>query len=371
MAMGSFVPSDLKERNRATVYDILKAKGSISKADIARESGISAPTVIKIIDYFSSLGLVQEAGEGTGALGRRPQLLRFDPEAVYALGAEYDGVHLSVGVVDLSGGLHALVRHTALPDAHALLAEALEPCVAEALASAGIGADRVVGLGLGLPGTVDPARRILRFAPLVGVARPLDFGPLLDELEVRLGFPLVLENDANAAALGEFAARGLGPTDDLLFAVLGMGLGAGLVLEGKLRKGPRAFAGELGYLVFERDWTASLDAPGWLEGKTDLASFWREAARPEGPSPESLARVADEVSLCLADICIALDLERVVVGRVDHERFGPELLSRIAAGLGRLSVLDVSCEAARAPEPGVSGASSLAVEGWLRRVFAG
>ena len=82
--MGSFVPSDLKERNRATVYEILRASGGISKADIARESGISAPTVIKIIDYFTGLGLVREAGEGTGTLGRRPRLLRFDPEAIHA-----------------------------------------------------------------------------------------------------------------------------------------------------------------------------------------------------------------------------------------------------------------------------------------------
>ncbi len=374
--MGSFIPSDLKERNRATVYSLLSATQGISKADLARESGISAPTVQKIVEYFAALGLVRGIADGQARAssllpGRRPQPLLLNPGAAYAIGAEYDGVHLTVGVVDLAGRLLSLERRKSPADVQTLLAEAIEGAVDGAIAAAGIDRGAIVGLGLGLPGTVDPIGRTLRFAPLVGITAPADFGPLLDEIEARLGFPLVLENDANAAALGEYAARSLGSGGDLLFAVLGRGLGAGLILDGKLRKGPKAFAGEIGYLVFDPAWASSLDAPGWLEGETDLASFWAEAESPGGVSQASLERVADRLALGLANICIALDLNRVVVGRAHREGFGPEMLRLIGERLSRLSVLEISCEAPVARESGVAGAAGLALDRWLKGVFAG
>jgi predicted NBD/HSP70 family sugar kinase len=304
-------------------------------------------------------------------LGRPPQLLSFNPAAAYAIGAEYDGVHLSVGVVDLSGGLRALVKTAAPPELGLLVAEKLEPSIDEALREAGIPRGSIVGLGLGIPGIKDPDGATLRFAPFIGLGEPFDSGPLLGELQSRLGYPIVIENDANAAALGEFAARGLGEGDDLLFAVLGRGLGAGLILDGRLRTGPRSFAGEIGYLAFDPDWEASPDRPGWLETETDLASFWAEAEGPGGPSRSALERVAGRVAMGLANLCIALDLGRVVVGRANSEVFGMELLDLIEAKLTRLAVLGVACEGPISPEPGVAGAAGLALEGWLKGVFAG
>lgn len=374
--MGAFVAADLKERNRATVYALVRAERDISKAEIARRSGISAPTVMKIVDYFSGLGIVREAAEeglgaSTSALGRKPHLLSFNPDAGSLIGVEYDGVHLSVGIVDLSGGVKTLVRKQASPDAKLLLGKELAPAVAEAIRAARLPAGAVKGLAVGLPGTVDRGRPILSFAPLVGINEAFDCGPLLEGLEAELGFPVLLSNDANAAALGEYAARGLPSEEDLLFVEIGRGLGAGLILDGKLRSGPRGFSGELGYLVFEGGWSASLKEPGWLEGKMDLAGFWAEAERSGGPSEASLRRVAENLALGLANICVALDLRRVVVGRAGREAFGATLLSLIRESLSRLSVLEVSCEAPLAQEPGVQGAAELAARRWLQTVFAG
>jgi predicted NBD/HSP70 family sugar kinase len=374
--MGAFVASDLKERNRSTVYSLVKGEREISKAEIARRSGISAPTVIKIIDYFSALGIVREAsdessGPTSPVLGRRPRLLSLEPSSAFSVGVEYDGVHLSVGIVDLAGGIKTLVRRPASPDARLFLGRELVPAVEEALKEASLPREEVKGLGIGLPGTVDRARSILRFAPLVGITEAFDCGPLVRGLEAELGFPVLLENDANAAALGEYAARSLSSSEDLLFVEIGRGLGAGLILDGKLRAGPQGFAGELGYLVFDKEWRASFEAPGWLENKMNLAGFWEEAGAKGGPSEASLCRVADMLSLALANICIALDVKRVVVGRAGQEAFGAALLARIQKSLSRLSVLEVSCEAPIAPEPGVRGTAELAAQRWLKTVFAG
>jgi predicted NBD/HSP70 family sugar kinase len=369
--MGAFVPSDIKFKNRETLFALIKGGSQISRAELARLSGISAPTVLKIIDYFSSLGLVKEAGEGTGSLGRRPQLLRFDPRASFALGAEYDGFNLAVGVVDLAGEIVSLVRRRASSDSLRLVASELEPAVDEALAEAGIGRARVVGLGLGLPGTVDASGRVLRFAPLVGIDRPVDLGLTLDEIEARLGFPILLENDANAAALGEFAARGMGEGGDLIFAVLGRGLGAGIVLDGKLRRGPRGFAGELGYLVFDPAWSASNDEPGWLEKRIDLGSARSDYGDSSGPGREALERAASDLALGFASLAISLDVSVIVIGGSGRERFGPGFMPLLQSALSRLSILELAAEEPLAPEPGVSGAAGLAVDRWMRSLFAG
>ncbi|NLL24277.1 MAG: XylR family transcriptional regulator, partial [Spirochaetales bacterium] len=81
MKLESFIASDLKALNRKTVYGVLKSGEPISRAKIARETGISAPTVLKIIDYFLSKGVVEELGSRSGGnrVGRKPKLLRFNP----------------------------------------------------------------------------------------------------------------------------------------------------------------------------------------------------------------------------------------------------------------------------------------------------
>jgi len=366
-----FVAANLKELNRRSVYSLLRSQGEISKAEITRQSGISAPTVIKIVDYFAELGLLVEGGEGSSALGRKPQLLRYAPDAAYAVGAEYDGLHLHIGLVDLAGRTRRILRRRVESDLRALITRELAPAVEELLAQDGLARGSVKGLGLGLPGVVGPEPRGIRFAPFVGVEEPFDLGPLLAGLEAELGLPVAIENDANAAALGEYEARGLGESGDLLFLELGRGLGAGLILGGKLRKGPRAFAGELGYVVLEPGHQASLGEPGWLERRIDLGAFWEEAEREGRPSAASIRRVTSLVALALANLCVAADLDRVVVGTAGMEGFGGDVVAALEGELARLSVLPVRCEPPAAREPGISGAAGLAAERWLDGVFAG
>jgi predicted NBD/HSP70 family sugar kinase len=369
--MRSHVASDLKVHNRKVVYDLIRSRGELSKAEITRSCGISAPTVIKIIDYFTALGLVGEAGSGESALGRKPMLIRFDPCAAYAVGTEYDGVHLSVGLVDLSGRICALLRTPAPPDLRDLLGSLLAREVEELIAGAGLPRKLIRGICVGVPGAVNQERRVIGLAPLVGIMDEVDYAPLAAGLESALGFPVLVANDANAAALGEFAARGRDECGDLVFVELGRGLGAGLILDGQLRTGPRSSSGEIGYMAFESGAGASVENPGWLEARMDLATFWAEAESSGEPSFASLDRVASLLALALANICIALDIDRVVVGRAGRESFGPAFLGRLRAGLERLCPMPVSCEPSRSAEPGVAGAAALAAESWLGDVFAG
>ncbi len=380
--MKARVAADLKEYNRMLVYRLVKSKVSISRTEISRRLGLSVPTVIKIIEYFSGLGLIGNAGEGESALGRKPMLLSACAKAAYAVGAEYDGVHLSVGLVDLAGRVVALRRSPAPPDLAVLLGRLLADEVESLIAGSGIPIGQVKGIGVGVPGVVHSRERYISQAPLVGVEEKVEYGELASHLSDRLGFPVHVTNDANAAALGELSARGTRSGGDLIFVELGRGVGAGLVLDGRLREGPGCGAGEIGYMVFDRSGSYPADAdvsrprressgPGWLESTMDLPAFWAELERNGSPGKETIQRVCHPLALGLSNMFIALDVRNVVLGREGKESFGPALLECLRAELDRLCPMEVSCELSLAAEPGVVGAAGIASDAWLGEVCAG
>ncbi|HUW70250.1 MAG TPA: ROK family protein [bacterium] len=369
--MKARVAADLKQFNRMLVYRLVRSHGSISRTAIARQLGMSVPTVIKIFEYFSRLGIMNSDGEGSAALGRRPMLSSLRAEAAYAVGAEYDGVHLSVGLVDLLGNIRTLRRFPAPPDFRLLLGSLLAEKVRELVADSGIAAGMVKGLGVGVPGVVHLDGQFISQAPLVGVRERIGYGPLVSGLEQRLGMPVLVSNDANAAALGELAARGPRLRGDLIFVEIGRGVGAGLVLDGRLRQGPGSAAGEIGYMIFTRESDRSGDGPGWLESSMDLGSFWSEIDQRGFPKPESIERVGRLLAMGIANLCIALDVRTVVLGRSGTEAFGDQLLDCMRLELRSLCPMDISCDFSEADEPGVSGAAGLALEAWLSDICAG
>lgn len=353
------------------VYRLVRSNGSISRTAIARQLGMSVPTVIKIYEYFTRLGIMVSDGEGVAALGRRPILSSLRAEAAYAIGAEYDGVHLSIGLVDLLGNIRMLRRFPAPPDFCVLLGSLLAEKVGQLVADSDIAPGKIKGLGVGVPGVVHLDGQYISHAPLVGVQEGIGYGPLVSELEHAIGMPVIVSNDANAAALGELAARGPRLRGDLIFVEIGRGVGAGLVLDGRLRQGSESAAGEIGYMIFARDLERGDDSPGWLESSMELGSFWSEIAQWGAPRPESIARVGRLLAMGIANLCIALDVRTVVLGRSGIEVFGDELLACLRAELRSLCPMNISCDFSVADEPGVSGAAGLALEAWLSDVCAG
>lgn len=120
--MASFIQTHLKDMNRKTVFDLLSSVDSISRAEISRRTGISSPTVIKIVSYFQEKGLVIELGEGSiSTAGRKPQLIRFNPDAAWSIGVVYEGDYLDVGFVDLNGNIKHRKRFKAVANLDEML----------------------------------------------------------------------------------------------------------------------------------------------------------------------------------------------------------------------------------------------------------
>lgn len=239
--------SSLHRANVARVLAALRSAGTLSQAEISRTTGLSAATVSNIVHELADGGLVQVRTASAG--GRRIRRVALSASAGTVVGVDFGHSHLRVAVGDLA---HRVRAEGAVPvDVDASAAECLvraEELIAALLARAGSGRDRVLGVGMGVPGPIDADTGEIGSSALlpgwVGV-RPAA------ALAERLDLPVHADNDANLGALGELvfgAGRG---HDDLVYLKVSTGVGAGMVLNGRLYRGAGGTAGEIGHITLD------------------------------------------------------------------------------------------------------------------------
>jgi predicted NBD/HSP70 family sugar kinase len=297
-------------------------------------------------------GLVVDAdGRAGPGRGRPPALLRLDAAAGAAVGIDFDHPHVRVAVADLSSTV--LAERTAELDVdHAAVAslDAAVELVDAVLADAGVARRDVVGVGMGLPGPIDRQAGTVVASILPGWSG-IRAGA---ELSQRLGLLVELDNDANLGALGERgygAARGL---DDVVYVRIGSGIGAGLVLGGRLYRGADGMAGELGHVqVRPEGAVCRCGNRGCLEsvaGTGAILATLRGAHGPEltlrglfdlvAAGDLGARRVVNDAGLAvgrvLADLCNALNPAAIVVGG-DLSGAGEPLLGGIREAIDRFA----------------------------------
>ncbi len=234
----------MRARNLALVLGAVGARGSVTRAALAEMTGLTKTTVSKLVGDLIEGGLVVETGAvRDGERGRPGVEIRISGQRVAALGLEINVDYLAVCVVDLARTVRlrrtqAVDNRAAPPvDVIARLGDLASAVVDEAVEK-GL---RVVGGVLAVPGPVDMTSGVVHNAPNLGW-RDVPLASLL-----RFPFPVRVENEANLAALGElWFGSGL---PDFLHVSGEIGIGAGLVVRGRLFRGARGFAGELGHVV--------------------------------------------------------------------------------------------------------------------------
>lgn len=240
----------LRELNRGRVIDALRGRGTASRAEIARLTGLSRSTVSSIVTDLIESGLLTEQAEATGVAhgesgGRPPVLLSLNPSAGLAVGVDFGHTHLRVAVSDLShevlaeAGRELDVDHSAEEGLDAA-AELVDQVLTEAKG----GRNGVVGVGMGVPGPINRATGAVGSSSILPGWVGVNAGA---EMEHRLGLPVRVENDANLGALAEFVwGSGRGHTD-VVYIKLSSGVGAGLLFAGRLHHGAGGTAGEIGH----------------------------------------------------------------------------------------------------------------------------
>jgi len=236
----------LRELNRLRVIDALRQRGTASRSEIARQTGLSRTTVTTLVNDLQARGLVVEQPllEIHGR-GRPPTLLRLDPSVGAVVGIHFDHRHLRVAVADLSSTV--LAEHWQDHDVDRAAEEALDAAadlVEVVLGEAGIERSRVVGAGAALSGPVSRDGTVGSTVILPG----WEGLNAVDELTRRLDLQVAVDNDANLGALAEVsfgAGRGM---SDVIYVMVSSGVGAGIVIDGRLHRGVTGLAGELGHV---------------------------------------------------------------------------------------------------------------------------
>src|SRR6059058_1429661 len=245
----------LRRLNRLRVIRALREEGQISRAEIARRTGLSRSTVSSLVADLQADGLVverPEPGSAYGAQGGRPPiLLSFDASAGAAVGIDFGHSHLRVAVSDL--GSTILAERTRPLDTDHDAQEGLDAAaelVDETLADAGVDRAAVIGAGMGLPGPIEQGDGTVGSSAIL----PGWIGMTAEtEMRRRLEIPVMVDNDANLGALAE-AAFGAGrDAGDLVYLKVSSGIGAGLILNGRLYRGCGGLAGELGHVLVDPD----------------------------------------------------------------------------------------------------------------------
>jgi predicted NBD/HSP70 family sugar kinase len=350
-------PSLLRAINDRTALQLLSEQGPLTRARLGALTGLSKPTATQLMDRLEAAGLV----EAMPGQGRTARLYRVRPDAAFVAGLDVTPANIRVRVCDLTG---QCIAQTTLATPRREVKDALErirEALAAACAQAGISLPRLNRVVIGLGGAPDPHTGRLGYARhLPGWHDPNLLGRLRTEL-TGPGEPdpaVEIENDVNLAAVAEQAkgvVRGDSPHACRDFAVLwiGEGIGAAVVINGRLHRGFTGGAGEIGYMPVaglppvrnisrgtNGGYQNLAGAPAVLKlarakgfPGSDAAAALRRAAASGAVGAPLLSEVADRLAVGLAPLVAVLDPELIVLTGAMLQAGGEALRELVAGAL--------------------------------------
>ncbi len=355
-ATGPATPALLRTINDRSALELLLDRGPQSRIDIGRLTGLSKPTASQMLARLEASGRVVRVGVSTGRPGPAAQLYDLNPVAGFAAAADVTPTRATVVIADLTGRVvgEAAVATRRRPITHP--AERLAEALHTAAQQAGIAADVVRALVIGLPGAFDEGAGRLRYAAHMPGWHDKQ---LLQRLAETLGVPFRLENDVNLAALAEQrngAARGHA---DFVYCWAGEGIGSAIMLEGRLRRGATGGAGEIGFMpvpgasLVRRVTRANAGGFHELAGRDAIMRLARScgvvgrtaedvvAAAAAAPASDGglLDQLATRYATGLASVVSVLDPPLVVLAGSVLRAGGEALRARVARELSELAMV--------------------------------
>jgi predicted NBD/HSP70 family sugar kinase len=347
----------LRDANQRRVIEALGQRGVASRADIARATGLSRTTVSSLVGDLKGAGLlVERPTEGEGhdqSVGRPPVLLSFDRSAGAVVGIDFGHSHIGVVVGDLSHTVLAeLWRDVDVDSSASHGLDIATELVEAALEEAGVDRERVLGVGMGIPGPITTGNGTVGSTSILPGWVGVDAASAMRE---RLGMVVRVENDANLGALAELvwgAGRG---AQDFVFVSVRSGIGGALVIDGRLYRGSGGTAGELGHTLFrENGEVCRCGNRGCLEtvaGTSAVAGAFNAVRGEEigvhelierAHAGDSLAQrvIADagrSIGVSVGNLCNVFNPERVIIGG-DLSAAGDVLLAPIAESITRYAI---------------------------------
>lgn len=233
-----------KERKNLAILEVIRKNGPISRTDISKITELNIVTVSNYINHYIKKGIVVEGelDESTG--GRKPVLVELNPKAGYIVGVGLNMLSMVGVLVDLEINVIAEVKRERNPENSESVIDSMVDMAQEIIEKAEIDKDKIVGVGVGVPGIIDERGRTIRWPQSLGEKDINVCLSIKDTFERRLDIPTFVENDANAAVLGE---KWLGLDRDVRHMLyMFSGVGCGILINGEIYRGATGAAGELG-----------------------------------------------------------------------------------------------------------------------------
>ena len=292
--MQADVQTQLREQNLTTILRAMKRHAPISRAQLASLTQLNKTTVSSLVEELIGLGLIHETGLDTSGGGRPATLLELNPQSEHAIGVEIGDGFVLVVLCDLTG--HIIWRGQLETELKAppddVIAQAFE-LVDKAVVISRSHGECLLGLGVVLSGIVDVDKGTLRFSP--GFQwRDIPVGAIFEQ---HVGLPVYVENNANAAAIGEHFFGAAHDSGDFIFILAGIGVGGGLFLNGDIYRGATGMAGELGHANFLQGGNLPCrcgDRGCWETTANQLSLINRVRAALNAGQPSILHQLTDE-----------------------------------------------------------------------------
>ena len=331
-----------RRMSQSAVIQAIASCAPVSRSAVSKMTGLSKQTVSEIVANLEGKGWLKAVGQTEGHIGRRAVVYEISPTAATIMSIDLGGTKIRVALCDMTGNV--LSEHSeptnSLGGMHVI--EQIANIVNTVFTNQqGCCLDPHIVV-IGVPGALDPQSGIIHLAPNIAGFDHLNIATLLRE---QLGIEVLIENDVNLAALGEHWLGNFNEADNLAYISIGTGIGAGIVVGGKLLRGSFGAAGEIGYLPFGADpfeteslKTGALErvaAKGAIESlyyklsgkKTDVPTIFDAANNGEIVANKTLDAVAKQIARATVAIVSIVDPKVVVIGGSIGLR--DELLERI------------------------------------------
>ncbi|MDR3515871.1 MAG: ROK family transcriptional regulator [Azospirillaceae bacterium] len=320
----------LRQLSVRTVIEVFLERGAVSRADLAKITGLSKQTTSEVIRQLEERGLVRPTGRAVGRVGRSAVTYELDASAGAVLGLDLGATNIRLALADIKGGWVGELECPADRRGGRAVINQITALKRRLLDETGVAPGKLRRAAVAMPGVVDPRTGTLSLAPnMVGV-EGID---LLGTFRELLGCDVTIENDINSAAVGEFWRGHGAAASSLAFVSLGTGIGLGLLINGKLLRGATGAAGEISYLPFGTDPFAPLSLErGALEcaiGAAGIAQRYvmaggapgtsvrdivERSRRGDGAARATINETARIATLLIVTIQSMFDPERIIIG---------------------------------------------------------
>lgn len=389
--MNTYLPGYLKKKNRIKVMNLFLEHGEMTRPDISRMTGISMPTVIKIVDFLICKDvLIEKPGDITSSdsgFGRKSQILHLNAKAYSTIGLYFEGNGLGIGLVNMAFEIiekrvFPLNAIKILPEQRGEFSDMLVQEVRKMIDTHP--ETNILGVGVALPGIVDCQN--MRMCRSKNYAASDDFFEAFPAFRQWKDVPVYLENDVNAAALGEMIQRKLFNKANLLYLSLGTGFGSGIIIHGQIWHGASYYAGNVARVLVpqmesdelhynDKKYMEDYISQDELQKKFGFDFRYRDSCSEE-KSKEVIRYISRFLALVIHDLSHLFDICDFVIAGLTVEYFGQSFMEILEEEVKKLEDSDwpgpkINMFSSISGQEGIIGAAYVAFSKCFPNLLAG